>query len=1185
MVLEPLPLNRPHVLMNKFKDSGCADYQIVKGKILDFLGEIRKGTPLTQADAWIRTKHYNTDKLKIDRLLGDKLSIEDCYVNLAMTEQSNLTTDELVGENSSRQPSHFTLAARLKVYEPDKKIQVALSTLFDPRNGDEGDEESPRRILIHGRAGIGKTTLCKKMVHEFVHRSMWSQLFDRILWVPLRHLKRLQSRYCNLKGLFHQQYFSQHPNADSLAEALRCAISSEGHRTLFVLDGLDEASQELDPENHVNQFLHELLGQANFIITSRPHATLPSELDGIDSTNRYLRLETVGFYPEQVQQYIENAFTNPRQIDELQLFLQGHWLIQSLVRIPVLLDALCSIWGQGFQSESSLTMTKLYEEVELRLWQMHRYRQGNKTKKELTNSNHQYVEKEFHDDIRLLEVIAFTGLCNDIQEFTYEQRQIIYDTFELPVSESSVEELCFLRTPNTLSEHGQKEYHFQHLTFQEYFAARYIVRQWKDNKDLICLNLANGQKVGKGIAAADFVKRGKYNPGYDILLRFVAGRLHGTGDEDRLCEFFETLEAEPRDLLGPVHQRLVMHCLGETDPSERMTNFSRWRGDWENRLSQWLKIECRNKKRSQLASEMEFPERILEDALRNEPEDIKIRVLRSLKSRLQISPRFTDLAGSWLKGTESAELKAAALIVFQRPDTAFSVEVRDTLAKLLKDHSPDVRVATIEALGGQSNLSKEIREALVEQLKDRNPDVKVAAIKALVGPSNLSNEICEALKQLTKDKHSKVRAATAKALGEQRNLLYADLKDLMKRLESERSPVVKVALNEALDQRSALSQELSQDLMKTLIDSERSGQSSRSVRLDAVKIIAHQSNLPEELLETLSKQLDCHDPWIRKTAAEAFTRQYALQDKALHALIKQTKDSDFQARAVAIKVLSGKLALSKGILETLAEQLKDNEVLVKVNIVNALGRQPNLSTDLIEALLEQLKDKSQKVRAHAAKALGGQSDLSDKILTALVERVRADTNAPVRGTALSALVRQSTLSEQTIKGLMERFEEPKLRNNILRAFGKVPNLSDDVLRNLIKKTNDVNLSVKIIAIKALSRQLNPSNELLNALTERLKDGNRSVRFAVVDALDQFMSRRPKDFVSILLGLDNQSFRSYYDIWLERSFHEHRSWYSWDTRLHVDMPQGIEKSFACSSEEQGRLQEIVRAAQKSLDISS
>lgn len=90
--------------------------------------------------------------------------------------------------------------------------------------------------------------------------------------------------------------------------------------------------------------LQSLFQLPNVIITSRPHGSLPYWLTGTFD----LELETIGFYPDQVRGYVKVAFTSqePREADskkadQVQLFLQKHQLMKGLVRIPIILDALC----------------------------------------------------------------------------------------------------------------------------------------------------------------------------------------------------------------------------------------------------------------------------------------------------------------------------------------------------------------------------------------------------------------------------------------------------------------------------------------------------------------------------------------------------------------------------------------------------------------------------------------------------------------------------------------------------------------------------------------------------------------------------------------------------------------------------------------------------------------------------
>lgn len=202
----------------------------------------------------------------------------------------------------------------------------------------------------------------------------WTNIFDRILWVPLRSLKRKPDNGYNLEDLFLRDFFSNAPNREALAKQLEETLhTTKFATTLFILDGLDEVSEGMQTSHEMHKFLTFPLESPNAIITSRPNASLPPWIRAPD-----LELETIGFYPDQVQNYIEKTFTDfadsktpetdQKTVDKIQLFLRDHWLLQGLVRIPVQLDALCYMWKDLDCGNLPDTMTGIYEAIVQRLW-------------------------------------------------------------------------------------------------------------------------------------------------------------------------------------------------------------------------------------------------------------------------------------------------------------------------------------------------------------------------------------------------------------------------------------------------------------------------------------------------------------------------------------------------------------------------------------------------------------------------------------------------------------------------------------------------------------------------------------------------------------------------------------------------------------------------------------------------
>jgi hypothetical protein len=783
--------------MNKFGHSNCTDeckkrtekctesedFGHVSKKIEEVLERIRRGSPIQQADALIRTKHYTTDRLKIERLSGRVLSMDQCYINLAIIEEPRKNARPVEeGSDAAPRSSPFSLTARLNVETPDKNIQVELPSLFDLREDSNGQKIQPRRVMIRGRAGVGKTTLCKKIVYDFTHAHMWGAFFSRVLWVPLRKLKeRTYSEY-NLEHLFYYIYFEGHTGGRGLAKELWNALDAEATNsrgTLFILDGLDEVAELLDSTNAASVFLTDLLNRPNVIVTSRPHVPLPADVQRPD-----VEMETIGFYPDQVKDYVRAAFTDTeknhvdtQKVEEVQSYLQAHQMIQGLVRIPIQLDALCFTWDQDFNASNvPETMTEIYEAISLKLWQKDIHRLHATSESECRTMNTIRVKKIMGEHMDLLEALAFSGLHNDVLDFDSNYRNKIYEQFGLSVAEFSAESLSFLRTSDPSAGHHNQQYHFLHLTFQEYFAARYFVRQWKTGQRLRCLQLS--KRGSNKIKPATFLQEHKYDPRYDIFWRFVAGLLDA---DEEARGFFEAIEKEPRDLLGPTHQRLVMHCLSEVERKE--TPFTELRTKLEKQLEQWLLFECDFTQDCQLANEIECPEQVLINAVKQASQDARLILLRCLDRRATVPSSVVDVATSWLEEYASKSSCISIFNILRYQHNALPDQTLQVIAARLEDEDWNVRQAAIEALRGQANLTEGILQAIAARLEDEDWDVRQAAIEVLQGQANLTEGILQAIAARLEHEDSDVRQAAIEVFQGQANLTEGILQAIAARLE------------------------------------------------------------------------------------------------------------------------------------------------------------------------------------------------------------------------------------------------------------------------------------------------------------------------------------------------------------------------------------------------------------------
>ncbi|RYP25792.1 hypothetical protein DL768_011824 [Monosporascus sp. mg162] len=820
MVLQPLPLSRTHVMMNKFAHRECTekckkgcteseDFGRVCGKIEEMLRKIREGSPLEQADVWIRDRYYTPDRLKIERLSGDMLPMDRCYINLAIVVEAKKSRHPEEGseKDAASHTSPFSLAARLKVETPETSIQVELRSLFDQRKDSNGQTIQPRRILIRGRAGVGKTTLCKKMVHDFINYGTWKGLFDRVLWVPLRRLKGWPAALYNLEELFSYEYFAQHRNRIAIIEELLRVVESNNKRTLFILDGLDEISQHLDGNNQKSDFVQHLLNQSSVIITTRPHVLLPA---GVHSPD--LELETIGFYPHQVKEYLQATFADPKRVEDVQSYLQAHQIIQDLVRIPIQLDALCYTWDTFNGKIVPQTMTAIYKAIEESLWKKDIVRLEKRTSGQIRIARRPEISNSIKDEVHLLEILAFTGTYNDLIDFEPRHRDAMSELLNSAgtnlLFDETLGQLSFLRTSDPSSNDRDRNYHFLHLTFQEYFAARYFVRQWKAKQSLNCLQLSDGDC--SNIEPATFLQEHKYDPRYDIFWRFVAGLL----DADReALSFFQTIEKEPRDLLGPTHQRLVMHCLSEVERKE--STFTKLRVKLENQLEQWLLFECDFTESSSLAREMECPEQVLANALKQAPEDARPILLESLSIRTAVPSSVINVASPWLSECASKRLCIAILRILRHQHKGLPDTILQGIAARLEDENGNVRQAAIAALQGRADLTEKMLQGIAARLEDEYWNVRQAAIGALQGRADLTEKMLEGIAVRLEDEDRVIRRTAIKAFQGRADLTEKMLKGIAARLEHKDGNVRRAAI-EALINQAVLSLDILSPYVKPL---------------------------------------------------------------------------------------------------------------------------------------------------------------------------------------------------------------------------------------------------------------------------------------------------------------------------------------------------------------------------------
>ncbi|KAM3428126.1 hypothetical protein MY4824_009000 [Beauveria thailandica] len=865
--LERWPVNTDHSNLNK-----CSNLQ--DSYFIDLtraIERLRCPSRLQLADSMIH-QYYNADRLKITRLSGQGVSLSHCYINLAI-EQERLGQESVDPEERNISDTSFPLK---EVEDLDSSRALELKTIFDQRKGCDGAMVLPRRIMIRGRAGVGKSTLCKKIVHEFVHDETWRELFHRILWIPLRHLARtdriMKSGYC-LMSLFKDEFFPEHRE---LAEELARDWSTKCGKTLFVLDGLDEVSQVLESEQSgMKDFIKRLLEQPNLIVTSRSHVSHPA-LGNVD-----LRAEVLGFHPDQVVAYLEADPKMCSRIEEFQTWLNERWVLRGLVRTPILLDALCLVWDSPHRKTISDTMTGVYIAITREL------RSKDIKKLDFDHSANLLdaeIKSKFQSVEIILEHLAFSGLISNLDDFTTDHRNKIAGRFRPPKVISLNETLgriSFMRSSDG-PEQSDREYHFMHRTFQEFFAAQYFVRQWIYSSKLeYALNAGEPNEEHRPTHPAKFLERYKYTAQYDVFWRLVTG-LIATEHGSHLERFFAALEQEPFDLLGSTHQLLTMHCLAEVDANTKLPV----RPKLEERLSEWAQYEAEFRESGLLAREPEFPESSLFTALHTALSFGHSDATMAILGQVSADPR-----------QRSERIVLLILALFIEPElrqdaknallTRASLLMRTacTIKALLEDTQKNgIEAASI--LRRNSNLVKEKLADLKASLESEDQVLVIAAAMALGSRVNLATETEEILPTQVGPNDKKVTSCALEALHE--------IETISEKAQSFLLQMVKAHPNEETRQAAVLSLlwkgQLSYTALRALVEAIADEHDSRFTDAGMNFLSFWNSRLPGPIEERLVEDFQC-EPRLRGVIRVLLSGQDSLSDNTCTALRRVIGDN------------------------------------------------------------------------------------------------------------------------------------------------------------------------------------------------------------------------------------------------------------------------------------------------------
>ena len=203
------------------------------------------------------------------------------------------------------------------------------------------NKEGKSRFVFIGEAGVGKTTLLRKIAYDWAIGERLQHV-DLLFLVPLRDVDK-SSYFAEITT----KYVSDGIDLDN--EKFDQYMRKNQRKVMILLDGLDEYKQDIKIENP-NDILVEImrgdkLKRAPVIVTTRPWQA--EQITRIDKINKkYTRVRIEGFKEHDVKVYIQKFFTNNSEAAQslIRFATKNSVIAKAMAPYPIFCCMLCHMW-------------------------------------------------------------------------------------------------------------------------------------------------------------------------------------------------------------------------------------------------------------------------------------------------------------------------------------------------------------------------------------------------------------------------------------------------------------------------------------------------------------------------------------------------------------------------------------------------------------------------------------------------------------------------------------------------------------------------------------------------------------------------------------------------------------------------------------------------------------------------
>jgi len=951
----------------------------------------------------IRQEYLQNNRLY--RLMNPARSfpIDQSYINLVIVN----TKDQLEKEKQMDKIQHGD--AIMGTYEDIYCVKITVDVKDILKSG----KNEKKQVLVFGRAGIGKSTFCRYVTYQWARGSFLSE-YELVALIPLRRLATNRyppNKEHTLVDLVIKEVFSFEL---SNKEEQIFQEQFDAKKTLWILDGYDEIIGNIPP--HLECLFGKLLNTPHHILTSRPY---------LNTLSYAVQMEITGFTDKNITEYIHQFFELIEEKSEndiikkntLLKFLKSKQSIWGIAHIPVNLELICSVWSNQDLSEiRHLTITTLY--TAMTEWLCRRYLMLQSSKIQILSKKKLY--ENCHKEITFLETLAFHAMKNNTIIIQPRLLNKIIEETQIDSEEDypKILKIGLLKSFDKGSTGNQleleKDHYFIHLSFQEYFAARYLIHALNDSK-------SEEAKV--------FINHQKYNQRYALVFQFMSGLISEPNSKPEPSQFWNIILREPLDMVGIRHIQFVISCMDAASDITTVPNHSKlleWIADYiqhcilqptkinSNKIIQYLKTA-----ESVINHEIIF--QMFISLLEHSDTHINQQTLILLGdfNVLNQLDKISSLIVNFFSHQNDSVRWGAYEALGKMGEKAATNEVVDKLVSAVGDKDFMVRESACRALGNirEKAATNEVIDKLVSALGDQNDTVRRSACEALgkMGEKAATNEVIEMLVSALGDQDDSVRYSACEALGDMGE---------------------KAATNEVIDKLVSLL-----------------GDQDYSVRMSVCEALGKMGGeaATNEVIDKLVSLLGDEQYSVRQSACRALDNmgEKAATNEVLEKLVNLLGDDDYNVRYSACDALGkmsacraldnmGEKAATNEVIDKLVSALGDQDGTVRYSACEALGKmgEEAATNEVIDKLVSALGDQDDAVRYSACEALGkmGEKVPTNYVIETLLTVMKDGKNVFAMEDLVAHLLKETSVLERLDSRLIIDWYELKTNFDILKSI-------------------------------------------------------------------------------------------------------------------------------------------------------